>query len=134
MHRNLEFPQLKPTQPINQLAQALFARLIAGRGTLPSTEELLATITQQTSAVATDIPDPLNWWVLTLALREAGGKTWLNWSERYQRSIIINMEQQNGHSFLPGNRTQHCADDNIIATAAAILNLQAAYRYLPLGW
>ena len=131
-HRHLNAVKPNTYSDIGTLGMATFARQIAGRSNRPETQELLTRLSN--APLADQAPDPLAWWLPTLAMREAGGEAWLNWSNASERALLVAMVDDKDGTFLPAQAAANSAGSDVIATAAAVLNLQAAYRYLPLAW
>lgn len=132
VHRTLATPMPAAHAPVGRQGLASFARLIAGRGETGDSRQLLDRLSQRLQHPET--VDPIAWWLPTLALREGGGQAWLDWADQLQRSLVLAMEGGEHGLHLPADRARNCHDSDLIATAAAVLNLQAAYRYLPLAW
>ena len=86
--------------------------------------------------------DPLGWFFITLAMRDAGGPRWLAWSGRLQTALAqaFTLDGGNSHAsgaHVPGAKVVWGDLDpkagDVFATSLSLLNLQAAYRYLPLA-
>ncbi|NRA37542.1 MAG: hypothetical protein HRU15_05340 [Planctomycetes bacterium] len=78
--------------------------------------------------------DPISWFFPSLALREAGSIYWSNWNSSLQRELLscFTYDNAKNHAWIPGKRVRHANGDAVFATAIALMNLQAAYRYVPL--
>ncbi len=124
---------------VGQQGLAAFARQVNGVHRSRSTAAQLARI-------ATSLPradelqrcDPLAWFFASLAMRELGGEEWAAWSESLQRSLLVCFRYSaDGQAWLPGERVPYAAAlgpaADVYATALAVLDLQVAYRYLPLA-
>jgi hypothetical protein len=84
---------------------------------------------------ATGTTDPLAWLPATLALRDLGGAAWTTWAERLQNATEPTFTRAGGLAWVEATRVRHAhaAGGEVFATAATVLNLQAAYRYLPVA-
>ncbi|MFW5752815.1 MAG: hypothetical protein ACOCYV_02060, partial [Planctomycetota bacterium] len=124
---------------VGQQGLAAFARQINGVSRSRSTETQLARIaTSLPSADELQRCDPLAWFFASLAMRELGGEEWAAWSESLQRSLLVCYRYSaDGQAWLPGERVPYAAAlgpaADVYATALAVLDLQVAYRYLPLA-
>lgn len=78
--------------------------------------------------------DPLAWFFPSLALREAGSIDWRNWNSSLQRATLSCFTYDNvkNLAWIPGARVRHANSNDVFATSMALLNLQTAYRYVPL--
>ena len=69
------------------------------------------------------------------AVRDAGGPTWDAWAKNLQAQLIpaFTPVDKNGCAYVPANRVHYAdgASGDVFATSLALLNLQIAYRYLP---
>ncbi len=127
-----------PTQEddAGRLGLAAFSRLIYGYRGKTSTSrqlEVLGTLPPQPSAAGQ--VNPLGWFFATLALREAGDVAWDRWAASLQAALVPAFEATpDGGMRVPAAKVRYADGDggDVFATSLAILNLQAAYRYLPL--
>lgn len=78
--------------------------------------------------------DALHWFLPGLALRDCGGTAWATWADGLAHSLLLHMRYEaDGTAWLPATRLAHVADDNdILATALCLLNLQIGHRYPPM--
>lgn len=120
-----------------RIGVAAFARFILGHRDNPSTAhqvELLGELLPATDHSGRT--DPLGWFFATLAMREAGGKHWERWTAALQHSLLPLLVHQEGatiaHVDASRIRYGESAGD-VFATSVTILDLQAAYRYLPMA-
>ncbi len=124
---------------IGRLGIAAFARQINGMSLAESTQRQIASISAQTPTVDRHHRShPLTWFFAGLALREAGGEGWIEWSTALQRSLLISFRYTaDDMAWLPGSRVAYAQAlgdaGDVYATALALLNLQLPYRYLPLA-
>ncbi len=81
--------------------------------------------------------DPLGWFFVTLAMRDADGSRWLAWSNGLQNAIAQAFTLDGVCAHVPAGRVVWGDLDpkagEVFATSLGLLNLQAAYRYLPLA-
>jgi hypothetical protein len=110
---------------------AAFARYIYGLGGNSSTRMQVAQLGNLRPSATTGRPDPLGWFFATLALREADGSDWQHWSAALEGQLIP-LVQTDGHVDAGAVRYGETGGD-VFATSLVVLNLQAAYRYLPLA-
>ncbi len=122
-----------------RLGLALFARSIYGKAGGPGGTQLLSALGEHLPiADQAGLVNPLQWFFATLALREAGGDDWQRWARQLQYSLRDALAvAEDGTAWLPASRTRY-ADaageaGDVFATSLLTLNLQAAYRYLPLA-
>ena len=122
-----------------RLGLALFARSIYGKAGASGGAQMLSALAEHLPIADQDGQvNPLQWFFATLALREAGGGAWERWSRQLQYSLREALAvAEDGTAWLPASRTRH-ADaageaGDVFATSLLTLNLQAAYRYLPLA-
>ncbi len=79
-------------------------------------------------AATVPAPDDLSSWFATLARRETGGTAWDGWSAALQGRLIQRFADDGlDRSVVSGTA------DAVTATAMTVLELQVAYRYLPLA-
>ncbi|MBA3848202.1 MAG: hypothetical protein H0X45_16345, partial [Planctomycetes bacterium] len=122
-----------------RLGLALFARSIYGKAGGSGGAQMLAALAEHLPiADQSGQVNPLQWFFATLALREAGGDDWQRWSRQLQFTLREALAvAEDGTAWLPASRTRHAdgAGDagDVFATSLLTLNLQAAYRYLPLA-
>ena len=114
---------------------AAFARFIYGHGELGSTLNQIERLDALAPSVTTDHADPLGWFFATLALREAGGKHWEQWSAALQSALspLVNSDGAQTGRVDPMRIRFGDTGGEIFATSLVVLNLQAPYRYLPLA-
>lgn len=114
---------------VGRLGLAAFARLVLGYRENPSTANLVESLNSQRPTPAAG--DALGWFFATLALREVGGSTWDGWNAALQTSLIETfVDAGPGLAQVPMTAVRYAPDD-IFATSISVLDLQAAYRYLP---
>ncbi len=117
------------------LGLAAFAREVYGqRSTAGATREI-AELGRMLPARASDgTVDPLAWFFATLAMREVGGEAWATWSQSLQAALLPAFQYVPvGSCRVPGSAARHASGrgGDVFATSLAIIDLQAAYRYLP---
>ncbi|TVR42832.1 MAG: hypothetical protein EA402_10925, partial [Planctomycetota bacterium] len=121
-----------------RLGLAAFARQIRGAGHAMSTGNQLSRLMQQIpGSDADERLDVMAWYFPTLALRETRDRRWRRWNDGLEKTLITAMHSgSNGEVWLPGSRVRYAQSfgpaADLMATAMAVLNLQASYRYLPL--
>lgn len=116
-------------QDPGRLGLAAFARLVLGYRQNPSTTTLIEAL--DAHRPTTEANDALGWFFATLALREVGGPAWDSWNAALQTSLVGSFTDAGpGQARVPMGAVRH-APDELFATAIAVLDLQAAYRYLP---
>jgi hypothetical protein len=120
-----------------RIGLAAFARLIYGfRGQASTSRQLDQLATLAPGRNAAGQTDPLGWFFATLALREAGGPAWDHWSATLQSTLVPAFEPVEGGGMrVPASAVRYANGQggDVFATSLALLNLQAAYRYLPLN-
>ena len=121
-------------QDAGRLGLAAFARLVLGYRENPSTTTLVEALDSHrppAAAAPAAGRDALGWFFATLALREAGGPAWDSWNAALQGSLISAFNDAGpGQAAVPASAVRYAPDD-LFATAIVVLDLQAAYRYLP---
>ena len=120
-----------------RLGLATFARAILGYRDNPATAALSEALAARTPT-ATSPLEPQGWLFATLALREMGGAAWDTWMAGLQSRVLPTfVDAGPGLAFVAGSNVNGNDDplqeDTIWTTAATVLELQTAYRYLPLG-
>jgi hypothetical protein len=119
-----------------RLGLAAFARIINGYRDNDSTRALVDALAATAPAPAADgSVDPLAWLFATWALREAGGSAWTRWAGALQDTLEPCFERADGLAHVPAARVRHAqaAGGAVFATAVTVLDLQAAYRWLPVA-
>jgi hypothetical protein len=120
-----------------RLGLAAFARLTRGFRDRDSTAHLLGLLGGlEPKPNATGQVNPLGWFFATLALRDAGGPTWDAWAKAMQAQLIpaFTPVDAQGLSHVPAAKVHYASPDasgDVFATSLSLLNLQVAYRYLP---
>lgn len=113
---------------VGRLGLVTFARVTLGYRDNPATTSLADALVAVAPTAERSAPvDASDWLFATLALREVGGTAWDTWIATLQ-SHVIPLFSDAG----PGLASVTASADPVQATAAAVLDLQAAYRYLPL--
>ena len=131
-------PDPTETAP-GRLGSAVFARATLGYRDNPATttlSDVLATLspkTAQTSTADTLMPiETQDWLFATLALREIGGPAWDAWIAGLQSRLLPTfIDAGPGMAYVAPNPAH--PGDAVLATASVVLNLQVAYRYVPLS-
>jgi hypothetical protein len=118
-----------------RLGLAAFARFIYGRGELGSTLNQIDRLDALAPTVTSEHADPLGWFFATLALREAGGKHWQQWSTALQGALspLVTSGGAQAGRVDPALIRFGETGGEVFATSLVVLNLQAPYRYLPLA-
>lgn len=118
-----------------RIGLAAFARMIYGHRTQESTVRQLELLGSRMPAADDGRIAPLGWLLPSLAMREAGGAGWDRWSAALQSTLIGAFTTDAGMAHVPAARAGEPEGEtgDVIATAAALLDLQAAYRYAPLA-
>ena len=128
-----------PTQEddAGRVGLAAFAHLIRGFRSHDSTAHMLGLLSGlEPKPDAAGQVNPLGWFFATLALRDAGGETWNTWAKNLQAQLIpaFTPVDAKGCAYVPAARVHYASLDasgDVFATSLALLNLQVAYRYLP---
>jgi len=119
-----------------RIGLAIFARQMTGLRGQDSTRSQLASL-RLLVPVAGGIADPLGWFFATCAAREAGGDDWTAWNTAMQVRLVPLFQWEAGRAHLPAAAARHAGSlpmvGDTVATATALLNLQAGYRFLPLA-
>lgn len=110
---------------------AAFARYIYGLGANSSTRLQVNQLGHLLPGTGSGRPDPLGWFFATLALREADGSDWQQWSGALEGQLVP-LVQADGHVDAGAIRYGETGGD-VFATSLVVLNLQVPYRYLPLA-
>jgi len=119
-----------------RLGLAAFSRMIYGFREQPSTIREVRLLNDLTPSIHEGKSDPLGWFFATLAMREAGGAAWTRWSTALQASLVPQFQKsENALAHIPSSQVHYAGlqGGDIFATSLALLNLQVAYRYLPLA-
>ena len=119
-----------------RLGLAAFSRMIYGFREQPSTIREVRLLNDLTPSIHEGKSDPLGWFFATLAMREAGGAAWTRWSTALQVSLVPQFQKsENALAHIPSSQVHYAGlqGGDIFATSLALLNLQVAYRYLPLA-
>lgn len=128
---------LPDNDDVGRIGLAAFARFAYGQRAAASTPQLVHGLLDRLPARASDgTTDPLGWFFATLALREAGGAAWDAWSHALVETLTGACQPAGpGLCRLPANACRHAdaQDGDLFATSLALLDLQAAYRYLPVA-
>jgi hypothetical protein len=132
--QKLAVPSAPRDSDVGRLGLAAFSRMIFGRRSDPSTARQLRALAAMTPAAANGQVDPLGWLFATLALREAGGDDWERWNGALQGALLpCFVDDGEGKGHVPAAKVHYAgANGEVFATSVATLDLQAAYRYLPL--
>ena len=120
-----------------RLGLAAFARATLGYRDNPATAALGEALATR-APTATSPREHQGWLFATLALRELGGTAWDTWIAGLQSRVLPTfIDAGPGLAFVGGSTAngtgEPLAEDTIWTTAATVLELQTAYRYLPLG-
>lgn len=116
---------------VGRVGLAGFARLAFGWRENPGTTTVVEALDGRMPSIAQG--DALGWFPATLAAREAGGPRWDAWVSALQSTLLpLFSDTEPGVAMVPASAVHHAPDD-VFATAIAVLDLQAAYRYLPLA-
>lgn len=116
---------------VGRVGLAGFARLAFGWRENPGTATVVEALDGRMPSIAQG--DALGWFPATLAAREAGGPRWDAWASALQSTLLpLFSDTEPGVAMVPASAVHHAPDD-VFATAIAVLDLQAAYRYLPLA-
>ncbi len=120
-----------PDAGVGPMGLAAFARLVLGYRDNPSTGTLVTHLAEHTPQ---GLADPLGWWLPTLALRTAGGAAWDRWQADLQATLLKRFRDAGpGLAYLPADAARHATND-VLATAAAVLCLQAPYHSIAVGY
>lgn len=121
-------------QAPGRLALILFARRIRGLSVGDLPDRVFAGLPSSGRPANASL-DLIDAFFVSTALRETPGKFWDAWIDDLQRRIIANTRYglDNSAAF-PGECLAHraWANSDAFATALAVLNLQSAYRFVPL--
>ena len=121
----------------SRLGTALFARATLGYRDNPATMTLSDSLAAlaPSAAMTADTPVPTethSWLFATLALREMGGPAWDAWIAGLQSRLLPSfIDAGPGMAYVAANPAR--PGDAVLTTANVILDLQVAYRYLPLS-
>jgi hypothetical protein len=121
-----------------RIGLAAFARFISGRGVNPSTGRLLDALANEDRLPRPDFAarvDPLGWYFAVLAVRQQGGPLWDRWAKELQSTLLPCFQEADGRAWVPAAKVRFAdaaPDGDLFATCVALMDLQAAYRYLPL--
>lgn len=129
-------PPAEAEGEVGRVGLAAYGRLIHGQGGSESVARLVETITGRPPAVGADGRlDPFAWTFPTLALREVGGEAWEVWASALQAALCPAFVDDGEGCKVPAERVHLAtlAGGDVFATALCVLNLQAAYRYLPVA-
>ncbi len=120
---------------LGRLGLSAFARLIYGRRGDTATIKQIEHLDQQLPMRdASGRADPLAWLFASLAMREAGGDAWKHWSAALQASLLPTFTGEGAKRHVDPRQVRHLDQGSeVFATAVTLLNLQVAYRYLPLS-
>jgi hypothetical protein len=110
---------------------AAFARSIYGLGSNDSTATQISQLRHLLPGSTSGRADPLGWFFATCAMREASTDDWQLWSTALEAQLIP-LCAADGHVSANHIRYGETGGD-VFATSLVVLNLQAAYRYLPLA-
>nr|MBA3939077.1 hypothetical protein [Planctomycetota bacterium] len=120
---------------LGRLGLSAFARLIYGRRGDTATVHQIEHLDQQPPVRdANGRADPLTWLFASLAMREAGGDAWKHWSAALQANLLPVFTGEGAKRHVDPRQVRHLDQGGeVFATAVTLLNLQVAYRYLPLA-
>ena len=112
-----------------RLGLITFARATLGYRDNPATTALSDALAGRAPTM-TSPAEPQAWLFATLALREMGGPAWDTWIAGLQSRVLPSFVDAGPGMAYVGTDAQ---SDTVGATATAVLELQVAYRYLPLS-
>lgn len=113
-----------------RLGLTTFARATLGYRDNPATAVLSEALAMRVPTM-TSPAEPQGWLFATLALREIGGPAWDTWIAGLQSRVLPSfIDAGPGLAYVGPDPLQ---SDTVLATATAVLELQVAYRYLPLS-
>ena len=120
---------------VSRLGLATLGRVITGHHGVGATRlaEQLADMSPHEDA--SGLLDPLAWLPASLALRDLGGSTWARWSADLQQTIEPSLTRKDGLAWVAADQVRFAnqVGGDVFATAVTVLNLQVAYRYLPVA-
>ncbi len=108
-----------------------FARVIYGESATHEIAQLGALLPARASDGTVD---PLAWFFPTLSMREVGGEAWAAWSQALLSTLLTSFQSAGVGSCRVTAAAVHHASGHggdVFATSLALIDLQAAYRYLP---
>jgi hypothetical protein len=117
---------------------AAFARITEGaRASVSAAEQIRALGAMPPDLDSERRIDLATWFFPTLALREVGGEPWYRWNDHLHGALLRSFSYGDGQAHIPAERVAQASAFGSraeeFATALAILQLQAAYRYLPVA-
>lgn len=122
---------------LGRIGLAAYARMISGQRNDADTRQQLARLAAvHPSADAGNRVDALGWFMAGLALREDGGPAWRSWTEGLSASLLPRIVPAGPGLARVDTGSVRFADGDdgdVLATATAVLALQAPYRYAPLS-
>ncbi len=122
-----------------RLGLIAFTRMTLGYRDNPATAAVVDSLAALLPGVgleangATRPADTEGWLFATLALRETGGPGWDAWISAVQTRLLPLFVDAGPGLVKVSPEAVQLAPDAVHATASAVLDLQAAYRYLPLS-
>jgi hypothetical protein len=114
-----------------RLGLAAYARIIFGLGAEDGTRAQLAALGANPPAADREgRTDPLGWFLAGLAVHAGGGPDWTAWAKGLRSSLVPRLVADGpALAHMPADAVRHANGDDVLATALAVLALQAPYRY-----
>ncbi len=114
-----------------RLGLAAYARIVFGLGAQDGTRaQLTALAANPPAADREGRTDPLAWFLAGLAIHANGGPDWTAWAKGLRASLVPRLVLDGpALAHMPADAVRHAAGDDVLATALAVLALQAPYRY-----
>lgn len=114
-----------------RLGLAAYARMVFGLGAQDGTRaQLKALAANPPAADREGRTDPLGWFLAGLAVHAGGGPDWTTWATGLRASLVPRLVTDGpALAHMPADAVRHAAGDDVLATALAVLALQAPYRY-----
>ena len=126
-----------PGEDIGRVGLRTFA-IQAHSGVHESLQLVVRLADHQPIADADGTIDPLAWLFPSMAMRETGGTLWWQWCERLQSALLPQFTYtSDDQAWVTGEKVKYAGVTgeaaDVFATSVVLLNLQVAYRYLPLA-